>query len=958
MRTMAGRVLMAGTALVLTGCQALDNALAPGQANEATRAQVALVASLPRAGAPSRVDLGVTGTYLRGDGRQAPLLQRVLTLTNDREQAVPLAVDLAVCLADAARAAGPDGKGCRVTLVLTLVVEGQVVDRQVIGPLVLQPGGTARVEDPVALYDVAALEVWSAGRRVSDSEVLGITVATSTGLQGILRDRAGSEVPGRTVTWSSDAPQVASVDGEGRVTALAAGTVRITATHEEVRTTVAVRVVRAPVEVVVQAGPGMGRGRVVSVPAGIDCEVRAGSVAGTCTTRFPFDAAVTLQATPATGSRQGAWGASCAGTSSSCAFTATAGREVRIGFLAERRVVIQSAGDGHGTVTGGGLACQVDGGVVSGRCDVPMAEGATVVLQANEGDAVGTTAGSRFDRWGGACATAAALECALTAGDGDLVATIAFQAPRTVTVQVDGTGDGAVASGSESCRRAPGPTTICRWSVRHGTVVRLSASPTTPSLFGGWGGSCAGLSGAADCVLDVRRNELVRALFQNGRTLLVNPGSGDGQARITGPGGLDCVLSRGAATGSCRVVVAADTARLTLDLSGTARRQVLEGWEGACGGVRASCVVSLGSAETTVSARVHDEQRLAVSVAGPGLGSVSAATTLSCARVSGGRIAGVCSASAPWGTQVTLTATPDPVSAFVGWGGACAGNDTPTCTVQLTTALDVSASFAPRQVPLQLTLVGPGEGFVTVDGRTACAIAAGVPSVTCTVTVPLGTIVQLGATPLPSTRFGGFTGDCNASGSCPLAVTVPRAVTAQFALRTFTLTASPSGQGGGTTLVNGAPFCTLVAGGTAAPCTRTVVWGDVLLIDQAPATGSVVAALTGNCAAGGPCRVVVKADVQVAPRFEPGLRVELWPQGTGGGTMTAAGLTCTLAAGVVSGACIGYVLPGSLMTIAAAPDASSLLVTWGGSCRTSPGNTCAVTIREPQRITARFDVQP
>jgi hypothetical protein len=44
------------------------------------------------------------------------------------------------------------------------------------------------------------------------------------------------------------------------------------------------------------------------------------------------------------------------------------------------------------------------------------------------------------------------------------------------------------------------------------------------------------------------------------------------------------------------------------------------------------------------------------------------------------------------GTVVTLTATPDPGSPWIGWGGACSGTAT-TCTLTMSSDKAVSAAF-------------------------------------------------------------------------------------------------------------------------------------------------------------------------------------------------------------------------------------------------------------------------
>lgn len=93
-----------------------------------------------------------------------------------------------------------------------------------------------------------------------------------------------------------------------------------------------------------------------------------------------------------------------------------------------------------------------------------------------------------------------------------------------------------------------------------------------------------------------------------------------------------------------------------------------------------------------VDSFISDEQRtfgptgytLSVSRTGTGVGTVmSSPTGISCGST--------CSASFGSGTIVTLTASPSAGSSFAGWGGACSG--TGSCTVSMTAARSVTATF-------------------------------------------------------------------------------------------------------------------------------------------------------------------------------------------------------------------------------------------------------------------------
>ena len=69
-------------------------------------------------------------------------------------------------------------------------------------------------------------------------------------LTATLRDSAGNPLSGRAITWGSDAPGVATVDGTGLVTATGVGTATITATSEGKSGTASVTVTLVPVATV------------------------------------------------------------------------------------------------------------------------------------------------------------------------------------------------------------------------------------------------------------------------------------------------------------------------------------------------------------------------------------------------------------------------------------------------------------------------------------------------------------------------------------------------------------------------------------------------------------------------------------------------------------------------------------------------------------------------------------
>ena len=98
---------------------------------------------------------------------------------------------------------------------------------------------------------------------------------------------------------------------------------------------------------------------------------------------------------------------------------------------------------------------------------------------------------------------------------------------------------------------------------------------------------------------------------------------------------------------------------------------------------------------TGTSLAYGTEYLLTVTEGGAGSGSVTDnMSAISCSELNSS-VTGACSGNYATGAQVTLTANASGGSTFVSWGGACASSaSNPTCTVTMSSALNVSASFA------------------------------------------------------------------------------------------------------------------------------------------------------------------------------------------------------------------------------------------------------------------------
>jgi hypothetical protein len=184
---------------------------------------------------------------------------------------------------------------------------------------------------------------------------------------------------------------------------------------------------------------------------------------------------------------------------------------------------------------------------------------------------------------------------------------------------------------------------------------------------------------------------------------------------------------------------------------------------GVCATDTFSRVTTFPCPQTSITVNPRPLVTVSVAKAGTGSGSV--------ASVPAGIACGAtCSASAPSGTVVTLTATPAGGSTFAGWSGACSG--TGSCVLTLAATANVTATFNLAPV---VTADAVTPGAVSLGKAGGCT--GGTLSTTFQVLAPAGVTwtaaadpnnVDLGGRPLNVAPGSGST-----SGSFVVTVTVP-----------------------------------------------------------------------------------------------------------------------------------------------------------------------------------------
>jgi Divergent InlB B-repeat domain len=403
-----------------------------------------------------------------------------------------------------------------------------------------------------------------------------------------------------------------------------------------------------PVDLTVSKS-GTGSGAISSTPAAIDCGL-------TCGASFAAGTSVTLSETPETGSAFVGWSGDCTGTGT-CAVMMDQARSVTAEFdLVPEGLMVTTSGAGSGAVTSapGGISC-------GSTCAHSYAYGTSVTLTAV------AAAGSSFVGWSGDCAGTGG--CMIAMSQARSVTANFDLVPQALTVSKSGAGSGMVTSAPHgiNCGSA------CSHSYAYGTSVTLTATAALGSRFAGWSRACRGRGG---CTVTMSKARAVTATFaiRPPVTLKVSrSGRGSGTVRSTPPG-INC-------GSTCSHAYSYGTA-ITLTARAT-QASVFIGWSGACTGSTATCHVSMTAARAT-TARFSVTKLLTVAKAGVGGGQITSSPSgISCPVA--------CTRAFVAGTIVTLTASANAGSKFVGWSGACSG--TRSCVVRMSITRKVKATF-------------------------------------------------------------------------------------------------------------------------------------------------------------------------------------------------------------------------------------------------------------------------
>ena len=295
-----------------------------------------------------------------------------------------------------------------------------------------------------------------------------------------------------------------------------------------------------------------------------------------------------------------------------------------------------------------------------------------------------------------------------------------------------------------------------------------------------------------------------------------------------------------------------------------------------------------------------------------------------------------CSAAYDDGSVVALTAAPASGSRFAGWSGACSG--TGTCTVTMSAARNVTASFIALYT-LTVTKSGSGSGKVTGSGIDCGA--------TCGGDYDDGITVTLAATPASGSIFNGWSGACSGTSTCTVTMSAARNMTAEFVTMSgpvvppvHTLTVVKTGSGTGVVTATGIDC--------GATCGADYFEGTNVTLTAGAASGSRFTGWSGeSCSGTGSCTVEMSEARHVTAEFVYRLvRLQIVVKGRGTVVGASAGIRCRTA-------CSRRYEAGRRVTLVARPRTGHWFTGWSGACLgTAP--RCSVTMARARQVRARF----
>jgi hypothetical protein len=168
----------------------------------------------------------------------------------------------------------------------------------------------------------------------------------------------------------------------------------------------------------------------------------------------------------------------------------------------------------------------------------------------------------------------------------------------------------------------------------------------------------------------------------------------------------------------------------------------------------------------------------------------------------------------------------------------------------------------------------------------------------------------------------------------------------------YTLTVTKSGNGSGIITsdqgLNGAIAC-------GSTCSATFLNGTVVNVNTSPDPGSLFQSWGGACS-GTPntqgCSLTMDGNKSASATFVLGITLNVTISGGGTGNVTSS--DGSISCGDTGGTCSSLNLPGTSVSLMAAPSGGSVFNNWSGACSGTNPNSCNITLNSNQTATANI----
>ena len=678
-----------------------------------------------------------------------------------------------------------------------------------------------------------------------------------------------------------------------------------------------------------------------------------------CTETVDSGAKVKLTAIAAAGHRFEDWTGCDRASGSVCIQTLDSAERVTANFVQQFALRVGKSPSAGGSVAGSivsGTGTVLTSGVIDcgSDCAETVDSGAKVKLTAT------AAAGHRFEDWTG-CDSASGSVCTQTVNSAERV-TANFV--RRFALRV---GKSPSAGGSVAGSIVSGTGTVltsgvidcgsdCMETVDWGAKVKLTATAAAGHRFEDWTG-CDRASGSV-CTQTVGSSETVTANFVRRFALTVGKSlSAGGSVAGSIVSGTGTVLTSGVIDCGSDCAETVDSgAKVKLTATAAAGHR-FEDWTGCDSASGSVCTQTVDSAETVTAnfvrrfaLRVGKSPSAGGSVAGSivsGTGTVLRSGVIDCGSD--------CAETVDSGAKVKLTATAAAGYRFNGWTG-CDSAGGAICVQTVGGNETVTANFSLKSYTLRVA-VSPLAGGNATGGGINCGAGISGQQV-CSKKFNHGSEVALAASPETGYRFVSWTGCDSKNGSaCAQTVEGDEKVTANFSLKSYTLTVTRPLNGG--RIVWGERI-NCGSGSDQTDCTEKVAHGESVSLAAQPATGYKFNGWTGKChgQATATCTFDMNAPATAGATFtKKKYKLEIKPKPSNGYVEdnNAAAVNIDCGSGTGRTKCVDEnVEHGTSVSLTAHPATGYKSNGWTGKCHEQTTATCTFIMNGPATAGATF----